>query len=993
MDTPLRVLSVEDSEDDALLLLRELRRGGLEPVFTRVDTPKAMAETLDKQPWDVVISDYAMPHFSGRDALALLKESGLDLPFIVVSGAIGEETAVEMMHAGAHDYIMKGNLARLVPAIERELREAEVRRKRKQAEEALRTSEAEYRGLFENVFDGVYRSMPEGRILTVNPALVSMLGYDSAEELSNASNVRDLYANPEERAYWVRILDDEGEIRNVELTLKCKDGQQVTVLENARSVRDEQGIVLYYEGTLTDITERKRAEEALQKAHDELEARVEERTAELRASEEYLRILFEYAPDAYYLSDLKGNFIDGNRAAEKMVGNDKDELIGKSLLSLNLLTLGQIPMAAAHLARNVMGHPTGPDEFTLTRRDGSQVPVEISTHPVKIKGQSLVLGLARDITKRKQAEEALQKAHDELEQRVEERTSELARANEQLERELIERKQAEEALRASERKYRGIVEQSQDGIALTNEEGIIIEWNRGQEQIVGLKGEEVLGLPMWDMLFQVLPEERRTQATLDELMALVKEGLKAGQGFWMNQVMEGEIQDSDGASRLTQQLVYPIETEQGFMLAAITRDVTERKQAEEEIRRYNERLVSMHEMDRAILTAQSPEEIAQAALSRIRKLVDCQRASVSLFDPESDTFSILAVDLNGETHLSKGKTLPRDAFRYDGATQQDAVNVVEDLSSRSDLTEVEQRLLEEGIRSYISVPLNAEGEILGVFNLGATRAGGCSQDDMEIASEVAAQLAIAIHQAQLYQRLQQTNVELEEAVAAKDVMISNVSHELRTPLTHIIGYSDLLSIGAMGGELPPEAQQSVAVIHKQATGLSNMVDTLITLQTLDIETFDLQNVDLYRLVENTQSIWHENLRKTDVTLEVQTVADLPAIRGDFGRLRQALDQLFDNAFKFMPDGGQISLRVERQEDEVQLSVSDTGIGISPEQLEQIFERFHQVDGTSTRKYGGMGLGLSLAEAIVELHGGRVWAESQGEGHGTALHIVLPIAPA
>jgi diguanylate cyclase len=138
MAKPLRVLIVEDSENDALLLLRGLSRGGFEPQFERVDTPDAMASALASQVWDIVISDYSMPHFSGLEALGVLKQSGLDLPFILVSGAIGEGLAVGAMKAGAHDYVMKGNLQRLTTAIERELREVEVRRERKQAEEWLK---------------------------------------------------------------------------------------------------------------------------------------------------------------------------------------------------------------------------------------------------------------------------------------------------------------------------------------------------------------------------------------------------------------------------------------------------------------------------------------------------------------------------------------------------------------------------------------------------------------------------------------------------------------------------------------------------------------------------------------------------------------------------------------------------------------------------------------------------------------------------------------
>jgi signal transduction histidine kinase len=137
MPVPLRVLLVEDSEDDALLLLRELRRGDYEPSITRVDAADAMLQSLGQQEWDLILCDYAMPHFNGLEALRLYHECGQDIPFIVVSGTIGEDVAVNTMLAGAHDYIMKGKLSRLVPAIQRELREAQERRARKQAEEAL----------------------------------------------------------------------------------------------------------------------------------------------------------------------------------------------------------------------------------------------------------------------------------------------------------------------------------------------------------------------------------------------------------------------------------------------------------------------------------------------------------------------------------------------------------------------------------------------------------------------------------------------------------------------------------------------------------------------------------------------------------------------------------------------------------------------------------------------------------------------------------------
>jgi len=143
MAKPLRVLAVEDSENDLLLVMREIRRGGYDIHYLQVETSEGMRAALEEQEWDVIISDYVMPRFSGLDALKILKGSGIDIPFIIVSGNIGEDIAVGAMKAGAHDYILKDNLARLVPAIERELGDAETRRQRRLADEALKKAHDE----------------------------------------------------------------------------------------------------------------------------------------------------------------------------------------------------------------------------------------------------------------------------------------------------------------------------------------------------------------------------------------------------------------------------------------------------------------------------------------------------------------------------------------------------------------------------------------------------------------------------------------------------------------------------------------------------------------------------------------------------------------------------------------------------------------------------------------------------------------------------------
>src|SRR6185369_8514620 len=184
MSKTLRVLIAEDSEDDALLLLRELRRSGYEIDYERVDTAPAMKIALDSHDWDIVISDYAMPQFSAPQALAVVNERDLDLPFLIVSGTIGEENAVAALLAGARDFIAKDNMARLIPAIERALREAEIRRLKKSSEIALQESETRYRLLFDSnplplwVYD-----LETLSFLTVNDAAVRHYGYSRDEFL------------------------------------------------------------------------------------------------------------------------------------------------------------------------------------------------------------------------------------------------------------------------------------------------------------------------------------------------------------------------------------------------------------------------------------------------------------------------------------------------------------------------------------------------------------------------------------------------------------------------------------------------------------------------------------------------------------------------------------------------------------------------------------------------------------------------------------------
>jgi len=255
MGKPLQVLMVEDSEDDARLVLRELRGAGYDLTHERVDTAAALEAALDRHSWDLVIGDYSMPQFSGTAALAMLRERGLDVPYICVSGTITEELAVAAMKAGAHDYVTKGQLKRLLPAIERELREAKARA-------TLRATEASYETLVEHAPVGIYRSSPDGRFLSVNAAVVRILGYDSAADVLGLDIARDVYADAAERQRLVeRDTYSDRQYDNVEATWKRRDGRLLTVQLSVRAVRNAAGRVEYYETFVRDVTDQRRLQQ------------------------------------------------------------------------------------------------------------------------------------------------------------------------------------------------------------------------------------------------------------------------------------------------------------------------------------------------------------------------------------------------------------------------------------------------------------------------------------------------------------------------------------------------------------------------------------------------------------------------------------------------------------------------------------------------------------------------------------------------------------
>ena len=260
MGKPLRVLILEDSEDDALLLLRELKQSGYDVDFERVDKAPEMQSALDQKTWDLILSDFSMPEFNAPKALELLKASGLDLPFIIISGTIGEETAVAALKAGASDFLVKGKFSRLAPAIERELREAESRRERRRAEEQLRYQA----NLLSNVNDAIMASDENYRITYWNHAAESLYGWSAEEALGNfGPDITQTEFPGLDTDEMLRHIREVGLWRGEVIQIK-KDGTRFPCEISSLLLQDEKGTVRGYVSINRDITKRKQAEEQAQ---------------------------------------------------------------------------------------------------------------------------------------------------------------------------------------------------------------------------------------------------------------------------------------------------------------------------------------------------------------------------------------------------------------------------------------------------------------------------------------------------------------------------------------------------------------------------------------------------------------------------------------------------------------------------------------------------------------------------------------------------------
>ena len=314
----------------------------------------------------------------------------------------------------------------------------------------------------------------------------------------------------------------------------------------------------------------------------------------------------------------------------------------------------------------------------------------------------------------------------------------------------------------------------------------------------------------------------------------------------------------------------------------------------------------------------------------------------------------------------------------------------------------------------LAIPIEVSGQLVAIWLLGGRDPDDYyPKSDIDLLLTLSNQIGVALETTRLFENLQQHTAELERAYGElqqldelKDEFVQNVSHELRTPLTFVRGYTELMLDGALG-PLTSEQRPALETIVDRTDGIIRLVNDIISIQQAALEPIEPEPVDVLELVRSSVATARVLAQKAareghDYQIELDLPDEAPEIWGDRGRLGQVLDNLLNNAMKFSPYGGLITVRVrcgrtgpggngasEVPPSMVEISVGDRGIGIPADQLDRIWERFYQVDGSSTRRFGGVGLGLAIVRNILKAHGGRIWVESQ-QGVGSTFHFLLPL---
>lgn len=548
---------------------------------------------------------------------------------------------------------------------------------------------------------------------------------------------------------------------------------------------------------------------------------------------------------------------------------------------------------------------------------------------------------------------------------------------------ITERKNAEIALQEGEARLRTLVENAPEAIVVIDiTTGLFTEPNENAVKLYGLSRNELINVGPADMSPPIQSDGRpSTEKAIEKINEAMAGGTPVFE--WMHRNAQGK--DIPCEVRLVR-----LPGEHPQVRASVT-DITERKISQETIARRAVELATVANLSTTTSKVLDPDKLLQAVVDLTKERFGMYHTHVYILDETSNSLVLTSgAGEVGREMVAAGHSIPMDAevsLVAQSARGQQAV-IVNDVQSAAGFLP-NPKLPET--RSEMAVPMIVGDKLLGVFDVQSEIINNFTEQDANIYTTLASQVAVALQNARLFTEINETAERLREVDKMKSEFLANMSHELRTPLNSVIGYAEILLTG-LDGELEDEQRTDIEAIYDNARHLLTLINDVLDLAKIEAGRLVLKKemVNIGELVESVKNsnIGFIHTHKKPVELVTNIQPSLPDILVDPTRISQVLNNLVSNAIKFS-EKGTISMAVSSNEEWVTIDVKDQGIGIAETDIERIFERFSQVDGSTTRRVEGTGLGLPITYHLVEMHGGSLNVQSQ-VGKGSIFTVRLPI---
>ena len=522
-----------------------------------------------------------------------------------------------------------------------------------------------------------------------------------------------------------------------------------------------------------------------------------------------------------------------------------------------------------------------------------------------------------------------------------------------------------------------VVESSDDAIVSKNLNSIIMSWNPAAERMFGYSEKEVLGKSIRILIPDHLQDEE------DVVLSKIRAGEKV-------EHYETVRRRKDGKLISVSLTVSPIRDDAGKIVGAskIARDISDRVAMEAAAVEFAANTQKLSEVGAIVASTLDRETVVQKVTDTATDLTHAEFGAFfyNVQDDGNDAYMLYALsgapkEAFADFPHPRATGIFAPTFKGEGVVRLDDVTKDPRFGKNPPFNGMPPGHLP--VRSYLAVPVKGmSGNVLGGLFFAHSQTGQFTEQHERLAVGVASWASVALENARLY-------TEAQEANRVKDDFLAVLSHELRTPLNAIVGYSKMMR----GNMLPPDqVTRAIDVLERNARWLTQIVDDVLDVSRIVSGKIrlDVQSVDLAAIVDNAVGTVQPAADAKGVRLQSLIDPRIAPVSGDPDRLQQVVWNLMSNAVKFTPKGGRVQARLERVNSHVEIVVSDTGMGIAKEFLPHVFDRFRQADSGSTRRSGGLGLGLSIVRHLVEMHGGRVHAASAGQDQGATFTVRLPM---